>query len=110
MRFAASAAHAPSGLRLRRSATRTALRLLVPAGGDLFGRLIPRRSWRKPRRRNSPGGGMRHRVRKANRGNLGHVSFWYGLTQWATDGPPKTHNQINRNSSIETTRFAATTR
>ena len=30
---------------------------------------------------------MRHQVRKANRGNLGHVSFWYGLTQWATDCP-----------------------
>ncbi len=56
--------HTPAGLRLRRSATRTALRLLVPPGGDLFGHLFSRRSWRKPRRRNSPFRGMPSPARK----------------------------------------------
>ena len=34
LRFAGRTRHAPAGLRLRRSASRTPLRLLVPPGGD----------------------------------------------------------------------------
>ncbi|MEI6115284.1 MAG: hypothetical protein WCP99_12010, partial [Burkholderiales bacterium] len=47
----------------------TPLRLLVPPGGDLFGRLVSRRSWRNPRRRNSPGRGTPHPARKERGGN-----------------------------------------
>ena len=64
LRCAGRVPHAPAGLRLRRSASRTALRLLVPPGGNLFGCLVSRRSWRNPRRRNSPGGGTPLPARK----------------------------------------------
>ena len=64
-RFSGWGWHTPAGLRLRRSAARTALRLLVPPGGESQALAFIPSVRRKPRRRNSPFRGIGHPLRIA---------------------------------------------